>query len=264
MNLPKELTTVTSFSKILAAVLFITFPFAGFYLGFLYEHQFTQYLEDRTTLNKYTLKPSPNPIVIPTVDPSITANWKTYKVNSLNLEFKLPPKLTQFGELKEEVIVAQSPFSGKDLCVTFSKKTSFFVGKVYAGAGCPINYFGISTISSDYNVGRGAGFGDLQGFTYKNGEHYFSKLADKEAEIPSNSVQKILSPYGVDIIKIKYTHVPTEEMPPIYHTGDENVGALVNTVDNKTFPGFAVLLEFKNNTTEEDFDQILSTFKFTP
>lgn len=203
------------------------------------------------------------PTSIPTPTPDPTANWKTYKVDSLNLEFKLPLKLTQFGELKEEVESVKPPFSGKDLCVTFPKKTSFFVKEAYAGAGCDINYFGISTISSDYNVGRGAGFGDLQGFTYKNGTHYFSKLDDKEFELPSNSVQKINNPYGVEIIKIKYSHIPTEEMPPIYHTGEENVGALVNTTNNKQFPGFAVLLELKNNITEEDFDQILSTFKFT-
>lgn len=203
-------------------------------------------------------QPSPTP----TIDE--TANWKIYKVNSLNLEFKLPPKFTQFGELKEEVESVQPPSSGKELCVTFPKQTSFFVKEAYAGAGCAINYFGISTISSDYNVGRGATFTDLQGFTYKNGKHYFSKLTDKETEIPSDSVQKINNPYGVEIIKIKYSHVPTEEMPPIYYTGEENVGALVNTTNNKIFPGFAVLLELKNNITEEDFDQILSTFQFTP
>ena len=38
MTLPKSLTTVTPFSKTLAAVLFITLPFAGFWLGMEYEY----------------------------------------------------------------------------------------------------------------------------------------------------------------------------------------------------------------------------------
>ena len=37
MALPKSFTTVTTFSKILALVLFITMPITGFYLGMTYE-----------------------------------------------------------------------------------------------------------------------------------------------------------------------------------------------------------------------------------
>ena len=39
MTLPKELTTVTPFSKYLAMILFIIFPFVGFYLGSIYEQR---------------------------------------------------------------------------------------------------------------------------------------------------------------------------------------------------------------------------------
>src|SRR3989344_6074541 len=76
MSIPKELTTVTSVSKILAAVIFIIFPFAGFYIGQIYEQQFTQYLEDRTSLDQYIVNPSP----VKKQDIS-TANWKTYTYN---------------------------------------------------------------------------------------------------------------------------------------------------------------------------------------
>ncbi len=41
MKLPKELTTVTPFSKALAVILFITLPFFGFYLGLLYQKSLT-------------------------------------------------------------------------------------------------------------------------------------------------------------------------------------------------------------------------------
>ncbi len=40
-KLPKWLTTVTLFSKLLAMFLFILFPFAGFYLGMKYQQQLT-------------------------------------------------------------------------------------------------------------------------------------------------------------------------------------------------------------------------------
>ncbi|MBI2049582.1 hypothetical protein HYT32_01625 [Candidatus Roizmanbacteria bacterium] len=85
MNLIKFLTTVTSFSKILAAVLFIALPFAGFYLGIKYEAQFTQYLEGRTTLDRYNLKPTPSK----TQDAS-TANWKTYTNSTYGYTVKIP------------------------------------------------------------------------------------------------------------------------------------------------------------------------------
>ena len=37
MSLPKSLTTVTTFSKLIALILFITFPFVGFYIGVEYQ-----------------------------------------------------------------------------------------------------------------------------------------------------------------------------------------------------------------------------------
>lgn len=40
-SLPKSLTTVTSFSKLLAMVLFVALPFVGFYLGYVYRQSLT-------------------------------------------------------------------------------------------------------------------------------------------------------------------------------------------------------------------------------
>jgi putative hemolysin len=37
MKISKKLTTVTTFSKILAIIMFVTFPLAGFYLGMEYQ-----------------------------------------------------------------------------------------------------------------------------------------------------------------------------------------------------------------------------------
>ncbi len=41
-KLPKSLTTVTTLSKTIAMILFITLPFLGFYLGFQYSYVLNQ------------------------------------------------------------------------------------------------------------------------------------------------------------------------------------------------------------------------------
>ncbi|PIZ47503.1 hypothetical protein COY32_01535 [candidate division WWE3 bacterium CG_4_10_14_0_2_um_filter_41_14] len=50
MNIPKQLTTVTILSKLIAGVLFITLPFVGFWVGMVYEKS--------TTLSPSVLEPS--------------------------------------------------------------------------------------------------------------------------------------------------------------------------------------------------------------
>ena len=130
--------------------------------------------------------------------------------------------------------------------------------------------FGLSTISIDFNVGRGGGFTDLGGFTYINGK-YFTGLGNspKDIEIPKSDAEKIINKNGVEILKIKrtVTYIPASDgepaRPPIYYPGDDEIGALINT-KNDIFPGFYVKMDLKDGLTEEDFDQILSTFKFTP
>src|SRR5689334_578948 len=81
MTLPTSLTTVTTLSKILALILFILFPFVGFYVGMQYEAiQTVKNLGNQEPiLTKSTSKPSPSPT---TTDkyaldvPSYQAPWK--------------------------------------------------------------------------------------------------------------------------------------------------------------------------------------------
>ena len=84
MKLPKELTTVTTLSKLLAMILFVSLPVVGFLLGM--RHQ--QIISSPSII---TNSPTPTPLAIPTVDPSITASWKTYLNKELNYTFKYPP-----------------------------------------------------------------------------------------------------------------------------------------------------------------------------
>lgn len=55
MQLPKELTTVTPFSKYLAMVLFVLFPFIGFYLGMNYQ----QAISSNSLFSHTVVIPSP-------------------------------------------------------------------------------------------------------------------------------------------------------------------------------------------------------------
>lgn len=61
INLPKQLTTVTWFSKVLAIVLFISFPFIGFLLGMQYQ----------SLLDTSKISPLPPSISAPPIEESI-------------------------------------------------------------------------------------------------------------------------------------------------------------------------------------------------
>jgi len=82
MTLPKSLTTVTTFSKILALVLFITLPIFGFWLGMEYQ----KITEPVTSPIDISSEPVSTPT--PTVDE--TANWKTYRNEEYGFEFEYP------------------------------------------------------------------------------------------------------------------------------------------------------------------------------
>ncbi|MEK7573362.1 MAG: PsbP-related protein [Patescibacteria group bacterium] len=79
MTLPRSLTTVTTFSKILALFLFILLPFAGFYVG--YKYRAGTYVP--TPINLY----NPTSVPTPTID---MTNWKTYTNNKLGFSIKYP------------------------------------------------------------------------------------------------------------------------------------------------------------------------------
>jgi len=92
MKLPKELTTVTKLSKYLAMVVFIALPIVGFFLGMRYQETMDLAKHQQMEANLLIPRaPTPTPIPIPTVDPSITASWKTYRSTTYGFEFKYPP-----------------------------------------------------------------------------------------------------------------------------------------------------------------------------
>ncbi len=78
-RLPKSLTTVTTFSKLLALFLFILLPFAGFMIGAKYQAKLD-------SLKSETINNAPTPT--PTADP--TANRKTFLSKSGKFSVKYP------------------------------------------------------------------------------------------------------------------------------------------------------------------------------
>ena len=80
MNLPKSLTTVTTLSKILALILFISLPILGFWFGMEYQKK----TEPVTSPVDISSEPASTPI--PTVDE--TETWKTYRNEDIGFEIK--------------------------------------------------------------------------------------------------------------------------------------------------------------------------------
>jgi hypothetical protein len=144
------------------------------------------------------------------------------------------------------------PFDGTELCVSLAQ---LIPNQIIL---CGFEKFGFFSISSDYGVGRGVGFGDFQGFFKKEGK-YFGKITTKEFEIPTELVQEITNSNGVQMIKVIGK---TDEVYGDFPTPGEGwLGAIINTHD-EIYPGLTVTMELTNGLNEEIFDQILSTFKF--
>lgn len=96
MKLPKFLTTVTPFSKLMALSLFVTLPVLAFYYGMAYQKQ-----ED--SINTYI-----EPLLLRPTDAISTqsneAVWKSYKDNDLGFTVKYPAN----WEVKTEVMTQQN------------------------------------------------------------------------------------------------------------------------------------------------------------
>lgn len=70
VKLPRSFSTVTPLSKALAAILFISFPFVGFYLGIEYQKKITTQSNLLSPFKAPAI--SPSPIILPSNQPNIT------------------------------------------------------------------------------------------------------------------------------------------------------------------------------------------------
>jgi hypothetical protein len=125
--LPKSLTTVTRFSKLLALFLFILLPFAGFYLGYRYGYAMGSV--QQTAAPIVTAMPVATPVV--SAQPSPTAfstppagttqsqlppidmsSWKTYTNTTYGYSFKYPPSIAPSAQTTATVQSAAFPKVG--------------------------------------------------------------------------------------------------------------------------------------------------------
>lgn len=235
----------------------------GFAGGYFFKSKFEKGQSNvpQPTLNNYSdIQPTTKPTI--TEQPPTTSNWKTYTLKTIGLEFKLPPVFDNYGEMKEEIMPGEK---GTQLCMTFAKKSSLLIVKpVFAGGGCRINYFGLGAVSLDYEAGREGAFTDLLGFIKQDGKYYAKQNLDRKVEIPANLVKEVRSQFGVQVLKITGKNYTTGEWRGAMAgtPGDGRIGALVNTT-NALYPGIAIEMELSESLTEEVFDQILSSLRFS-
>lgn len=109
--MPASLTTVTTFSKIIAMVLFILLPFGGFYFGMTYQQRIssaTQVYSPTHAINpKLTFTQQPTSTT--SAQPSDgTTNWKTYTNPKFGFQLKSPEN-TQVNEKSDGVDIIVEP-----------------------------------------------------------------------------------------------------------------------------------------------------------
>lgn len=251
---------------LLSILLVLSLAIAGFFAyqtqklakelsGFKNQNLATPTSEPESTFPMYTEPNNP------------TADWKTYKVNELGIEFKLPKQLGMLENSGKEM----AGDTGTQFCMSFVGSLSFSLVKdVYAGSGpCGGGIFNLGTVSKDYSAGRGGGFGDLSGYI-KDGVNYSARFVnDGKFPLPSYLISETKNINGVTALRVagesKMSDYGGEQMelPTLGTPGKGYVGALINISSNVKYTGFNLSMEIKTKEDEIIFDQILSTFKFT-
>jgi len=104
MSLPKSLTTVTSFSKIFAGILFILFPLVGFRFGMLYQKSADIISNDESAQSERKIVLSPTSIPTPILSPN-KSGWYRYISSNFDYYFDYPNtySLGSDGSLEKKV-----------------------------------------------------------------------------------------------------------------------------------------------------------------
>ncbi|OGK37376.1 hypothetical protein A3F03_04290 [Candidatus Roizmanbacteria bacterium RIFCSPHIGHO2_12_FULL_41_11] len=228
MNVSRSWTTVTTLSKILAGVLFITLPFLGFYLGMEYEKKITPSFTNSLT-----------PIVenkIPVPPPDPIANWKTYKNSKYGFEFKYPKHLSD-----NCCGVYSDSLYGMAKVITFAERldTNFDGGaEVYNGISFLVSSRNINQTLKEY----------VDDQKIKTLEEFYKDPETLELNLPHVKIMEV-TVNGVNGFKIPNFSVLHADT---YY---------LQTEDGKYF---IAIMQSEEHTPEFEqiFDQILSTFKF--
>lgn len=102
MSLPKSLTTVTTFSKILAALLFILFPLIGFRFGMNYQKSIATISDvvKNEVEKKTVLKPTPT---LHSISSPNKIGWYRYMSNNLDYYIDYPKTYGYGNDTKSSV-----------------------------------------------------------------------------------------------------------------------------------------------------------------
>ncbi len=175
------------------------------------------------------------------------ANWKTYTNTSLGFSFKYPPEL----EIQENISGPSEVSSDSKFTLTFKNA---------------LQDFQMGGITSNFGEGRGGMFTDTRGFLKMDNKLYCLSVGDTKFEIPNNLLKKIYSnDKNVEIVLMSGYTDPSNMSGELAcnNPGSGYNGALINLRGEK-FKGIGILFRRNSNViTEQIFDQILSTFKFT-
>jgi hypothetical protein len=244
----------TNFTAVLAVglVCSLVFGFGGYFLG-------KQSLIQTTSQNQPTPTENSDSIVNPTSLPMVSPSTTGSLIKQIGLQYTLPSSLNKFGVMTEQIIPGEK---GNQLCLTFPQKTSWLVKTVHAGgAHCPIVHFGFGTTSINFEAGRSGGFTDFQGFEIVDGKYFGVFPLGKLIEIPTDIMEVIKNPNGITIVKINGKKYDVGGgMTPFLYEG--SVGALINVSNNSNYRGITLQLELTDGSTDQEFDQILSSLKF--
>jgi hypothetical protein len=206
-------------------------------------------------LSKKTSKPQQQtisqtaPSPSPALSPDLISDWIPYTITPLGLEFKLPPHLNKPGAIKTGQ-VREGAEGGKALDLIISDPPTLAFG----------------ARSRDFQEGREYTFLDAWGYNLKDDNYYGIKYISTDEfseQIPTRLVKELTNKHGIKILKITGENSTLRDAPLPFNPGKGKIGALVNIPNNTEYRGFAVEMTIGNGLTENEFDQILSTFKLS-
>ena len=216
---------------------FITSKYFPLVFGFLPILILGVAIFDYASVKNNTQKKSYFTQAIPSPTKAPSSRWQSTKtstpgvhyVKTIKLEFQIPERLRKYDDLFE-IVYKREGLPGEGFGVMEIKREN--------------QVFQMGAFTDDFDTGRGTGFLDSQGFTFKDGIYYIRLFGnDTAVPIPTDSIEKVINGDNLKVILINYLDEKKagQDFLPLYHTGKVRK-ALVNMLGNEKYPGFAVQL----------------------
>ncbi len=177
-----------------------------------------------------------------------TKDWKTYTNEELGFSFRYPKTLGNFE------FSAGSADTGKSYSGFFSALPQGVAGKVV----------GIGGTTYDYTYGAGGGFLKYSGFVKEGTNFYMTTNGQKGERISPSKVLAIDN--NTTIVVTRDSFPKAEPYSPANYNNFGNTGTGFGAIMNlkKSLPGLQFLVTDPSLISRDVFEQILSTFTFTP